>query len=223
MHKEQERKNGWLIAFIFLLILVVMALAFYGRAHASKQAQKTVITAPVKIDGTVLPKPRVITAFDLTQTDGKPYTRQNLNGHWTLMFFGFTNCPLVCPTTMTELNKMYHQLQKEMPANKLPAVVMVSVDPGRDSLKRLKGYVSSFNTQFTGLRGDIAHVQGLARQMNVVFTKITFGDGDKDHYTISHSAEIMLLNPKGNLVAFLSYPHKAKTMAMDYEHIVAKG
>lgn len=118
---------------------------------------------------------------------------------------------------MAELNKMYINLKKDdLPKALLPQVVMVSVDPKRDSVARLHGYVTEFNPSFIGARGSMAHLLTLSKQMHVVFSKIQSNDGNKNHYTITHSAEITLIDPKGQVRASFSYPHKAHEMTDDY-------
>ncbi len=220
MAVNSSSNNTRLILFIVAVCVVVTGIALFGKMQQSKTKPVLAQTKSLVIDGTLLPKPKVLTPFQLTATTGQAFSPKSLVGHWTMVFFGFTNCALVCPTTMTEMNKMYVSLQKKLPKAKLPKVVMVSVDPQRDSLNRINGYVHAFNKHFMGARGDIEHVKQLAQQMNVVFTKLSAKDGQPGHYTISHSAEVMVLNPNGDLVAFLSYPHKAKQMVHDYQVII---
>ena len=173
----------------------------------------------LKIDGVVLNKPRIISAFDLTADDGKAFKRDNLNGHWSLVFFGFTNCGYVCPTTLSAMNKMYTQLQARLPAQLLPEVILVSVDPDRDSVSRMHEYVKGFNPHFLGVRGSMQQTKILAQEMSVVFSKVKSAGGG-DNYMVNHSAEVMLLDPNGNLRAFFSYPHEAAQMARDYTSVV---
>ncbi len=170
-------------------------------------------------EGVYLSQPRTdIINFTLTDNHGKPFTRDNLKGHWTMMFFGFTNCGMVCPTTLAALRDMYHTLQKKLPADQLPQVVMVSVDPARDSVARMNDYVNSFDSHFIGARADITETVKLEKNLHIAAAKIE----SNGHYTINHSAEILLFNPLGQLQAFLSYPHHAPQMVKDYQDILLK-
>ncbi len=201
-------------------IVLVCAIAFGGilyHQHRQKHLTPAAIASHIEIDGTVLPTPRVIHPFQLRDTQNKPFSNANLKGHWTLIFFGFTNCGYVCPTTFSELAKTYKTLQAQLPASLLPQVVMVSVDPDRDTINRLKDYVHAFNPAFIGLRGKIDATKNLADQMSAVFAKVNMPN---NNYTVTHSAEIMLLDPNGNLRAFLSYPHTSDRMTHDYESVV---
>lgn len=175
----------------------------------------------ITIDGVVLPQTKEMGNFKLTDNHGKPFTNENLQGHWTMMFFGFTNCGMVCPTTMAALSDMYKTLQTELTAEQLPQVVMVSVDPDRDSVARMNEYVTAFNPIFVGARGEISETIQLENQLHIAAAKMETDDKGKDHYTINHSAEILLFNPKGQLQAYLSYPHEAQQMAKDYKTILA--
>lgn len=173
----------------------------------------------IKIDGFYLPKSQLIKDFHLTDNHGKSFDKNNLLGHWTLMFFGFTNCGMICPSTMSALNGMYQQLEKQLPAQQLPQVVMVSVDPERDTVTRMNSYINAFNKHFIGVRGDSSETIALQKQLHIVAEKMQVEGQGKDHYTINHTAEIMVINPKGELQAYFSYPHEAEQMVRDFKLI----
>ncbi len=204
---------------LFFVALIIAGTFFYKIKHPAVGVTKnfTLHTA-VKIDGTVLDKPRTISSFTLTDGNNQPFTLNNLKNHWTMMFFGFTNCPLACPTSLAALNRMDTILRAQLPANLIPQVVMVSVDPERDTVAKMKEYVTTFNKSFVGLNGTPAATKEIADQLNVVYAKIVSPDGS---YTMSHSAEVMLVDPNGKLRAFFAYPHKASVMAHDYEAILS--
>ena len=216
----QAKKNNRLMWFIIAIVVVFMSAVFvFGKRHqASTQAYA--IPSTLKIDGTILNQPRRLKPFHLTRGDGKPFTKNSLKGHWTLMFFGFSNCGYACPTTLSALNQMMTNLQKDLSADVLPQVVMVSVDPDRDTAKRIQSYVQAFNTHFIGVRGPIKPLKQLSNQMNVVFSKLKSTDGNPKHYMINHSAEVMLVDPAANLRAFFSFPHTGVQMTHDYEAII---
>jgi protein SCO1/2 len=200
----------------FKIILGVLAAAtVFSTAYAADTDNKAIQMQ----EGVYLPQPRTdIMDFKLTDNHGKPFTRDNLKGHWTMMFFGFTNCGLVCPTTLAALRDMYKTLQKTLPADQLPQVVMVSVDPERDTVKRMNDYVTSFDPHFIGARADIDETVQLEKNLHIAAAKIE----SNGHYTINHSAEILLFNPLGQLQAFLTYPHHAPQMVKDYQDILVK-
>jgi protein SCO1/2 len=211
--QTQTKNHGKLVSIILLVLVIFSALTLYPIIkHAN--GNKT-----VKIDGLYLTTAKEINDFKLKSTTGVSYTKKNLQGHWTMMFFGFTNCGMVCPLTMTELRNMYQTLASDLPASDLPEVVMVSVDPERDSIQRLKEYVTAFHPKFRGARAEMPEIDLLKKQLHLVSVKMQSGAG-KNQYTINHSAEIMLFNPEGKLQAFLAYPHTAEQMATDYKAIL---
>lgn len=208
-------KNKKLISIILVvLVLVVSVEMYFGFLQRHEVANN------VKIDGVFLAQTKEINDFHLTASNGKPFTKENLKGHWTMIFFGFTNCGMVCPTTMAALNDMYKKLEKDLPANQMPQVVMVSVDPDRDTLDRMKGYVASFNPNFIGTRAEIGETVALEKQLHIAAAKMQVDGQGKNQYTINHSAEILLFNPKGQLQAYLAYPHQPEQMAKDYKLII---
>jgi protein SCO1/2 len=217
MSNLSSRKNHTsLIAAILLLLVTVAVIVIYFGAIT-----KTEFNDAVKIDGMYLPTPKEMIDFKLTDNSGKPYTSASLKGHWTMLFFGFTNCGMVCPTTMAALNDMYQTLQKELPANRLPAIVMISVDPDRDTVERMNDYVHAFNPRFLGARAEMPQIDALEKSLHLVAIKMQANGASKNQYTINHSAEIMVINPDGKLQAFMSYPHKADEMVQDYKTILA--
>ena len=155
-----------------------------------------------QIQGSVLSTPRQIVVPELTKHDGNAFTDQDLNGRWTLMFFGYTHCPDICPMTMNVLAEA-----KKMVAGDFPQVVLVSVDPQRDSVELLDGYVRYFDPAFIGVTGEEKMIQALTLQTSVVYAKMPGSSGNEDDYLVDHSSAVLLINPEGKLVAFLNAPH----------------
>jgi protein SCO1/2 len=203
------------ILVIIILVFALLAAGVIGLGVIRRSG--TADALPIKIDGVYFTTGKEINDFALTDTANKAFTKANLKNHWTLMFFGFTNCGFVCPTTLAALNKMYLTLQKDLPADQLPKVVLISVDPDRDSIEKINSYVTAFNPNFVGAKGDVAATIDLEKQLHVAAVKLQAQGQSKDHYTINHSAEIMVFNPAGQLQAYLSYPHKPEQMVADYK------
>ncbi len=203
--------------FIGALLGVIAIVAMIEVYFGSLQHR---VADNVKINGIFLAKPKTINNFHLEATTGEVFSKANLTGHWTMMFFGFTHCAMVCPATMSELNNMFKILGKDLPQEKMPQVVMVSVDPDRDSVLRMRQFVNSFNANFVGARADNSETTKLEKQLHIKAEKIQVVGQDKNDYSINHSAEILLFNPQGRLQAYLSYPHNAVQMAKDYQLIL---
>lgn len=207
-----SNRNVLIVLMIAIVLIITTTVVVRLRHRNHKDIYP--LASNLNIKGFVLKKPRIINSFELTADNGDAFTKANLHGHWTLMFFGFTHCAYVCPTTLSELNKMIVDLQSKLPKRLIPTIVMVSVDPDRDSAQKMHQYVKSFNADFIGIRGTLTQLKTLTQQVNVVFTKVKSSNGD---YMVNHSNEMMVLDPNGNLRAFFTYPHKGSQMAHDYE------
>lgn len=199
-----------------IILLIFAAIAVVTIYFGVIQHQQKVRPQDIKINGAFLVPPKQISDFQLTDTHGKALTKENLKGRWTIMFFGFTNCGLVCPTTLSSLNKMYNALQKELPESKLPQVVFVTVDPERDTPKKLESYMKAFNSNFVGATGDASMLSALEKQLHIVAIKV---QTDQDYY-YDHSAELLLFNPDAQVQAYMSYPHKPEQLVKDYKLIL---
>jgi protein SCO1/2 len=156
--------------------------------------------------------------MQLTDHDGNTFGVERLRGRWTLLFFGFTHCPDICPTTLATLATVRSALA-DLPAPQRPEVVLVSVDPARDLPAVLARYVSHFDPSFTGVTGDPAAIDALTRELGVaVMIGAPAADGA---YTVDHSAAIFLIDPQAAWTAVFGAPHDAKTIAADYRGIVS--
>lgn len=218
-HTAQQKSHLKLIFIILLIVSIFTAAVFYF-AVMQKLPKKSKMQS-VKIEGTVMPVAKAIADFHLTANNGQSFSKDDLKGHWTMLFFGFTNCGYVCPTTMTELNKMYQILQKDLPEQQLPQVVLVSVDPERDSVEKMNVYINAFNSRFIGARAPEAETEALENQLHIAAIKTSAAEGNSDQYMINHSAEIILFNPEAQIQAYFSFPHKGEQLAQDYRSILA--
>jgi protein SCO1 len=183
---------------VVLFAVIAMAAGFWlASSLKSSDSEHT-----AKIQGVVLKPARQIQVPELSKHDGTPFTNDDLNGQWTLVFFGYTHCPDICPTTMNVLAEA-----KKKSAGDFPRVVFVSVDPQRDTVDLLGGYVHYFDPEFTGVTGDEKMIQALALQASVLYMKVPGDSGNENDYLVDHSSSILLISPEGKLVAFLKAPH----------------
>ena len=152
------------------------------------------------------------------------FTNANLMGKWTLLFFGFTHCPALCPTTMAQLAAAYQQLQNQHIVP-LPQVVFVSVDPEQDTTAQVTRFAQAFNKNFMGVRTyNKTTLAQMTREMDAMFEKVPTKNGAAQDssatYTIDHTGDIKVINPDGKFVAMLTMPHKADDIVVDYQAIV---
>lgn len=168
---------------------------------------------------TILPQAKTISSFQLIDDNEHAFTNDNLKGHWSLVFFGFTSCPDLCPTTLTTLNAAYQKLEAAHQAP-MPQVVFISVDPERDTPPHLNDYMSSFNKNFIGATGTKEQIDKLTQELSVLYMKVT--QANSDSYTIDHSGTILVIDPAGNWYALFNTPHDANNIAKDFQAIVSQ-
>ena len=181
-----------------LLFMTVVVTSFIHRVGEPR----IMSLAETRANGLFLfDTPRDPGEFSLIDHHGSPFTREDLIDQWTLIFFGFTHCPDICPTTMAELAELKEQLVGTEASD--ARVVMLSVDPARDTPERLAQYVPYFNADFIGVTGDFTDILSFAQRLNAPFRKVSEPDGA---YQMEHSANVMLMNPRGDYHGFFRAP-----------------
>ena len=168
-----------------------------------------------------LPKPRVIADFVLTDQDGQDFSLQDFQGRWSLLFFGFTACPDICPDTLYQLRQAREALQERLAPEVVPTVYLVSVDPERDSPARMKEYLQFFDPQFIGLSGADAQLRALTLQLGIAY-HVEEHEAGAANYAVDHSASILMLNPEGRLHAVLRGPHEGARIAADVAAVIER-
>ncbi len=158
--------------------------------------------------------PRLINQFSLQDFNGKAVDLDLLQGKWSMIFFGYTYCPDICPLTMATLNQFTNMLAEQGEYSEDTQVIMVSVDPQRDTLEKLREYVSYFNDDYLGLSGEYIDIFNFSSQLNIAFAYVP---GAGDNYMVNHSGEIALINPNGHFHGFFKVPHDPEKMAINYE------
>lgn len=152
----------------------------------------------------VLDTPKPLHIFELSDHRGLAFTNESLVGRWTLVFFGFTYCGDICPTTMSTLAETYQGLK---PAEQDDLqVVLVTVDPERDSPEVLANYVGRFEEDFVGLSGSPRAVMNFATDLNVAFQPAQLQQDNVANYQVEHSGNLMLINPEGQLHGYFRPP-----------------
>ena len=163
--------------------------------------------APQLASGTWLPQAKPLVDFQLTDTSGRTFTRRDLAGAPTLVFFGFTHCPDVCPTTLLKLA----QVRRRAAIAGL-RVLFISVDPERDTPPLLGQYLHAFDPQFQGLTGDAKTIARLAANFGVAVNRVELPGGD---YTMDHSAVVFVLDDAAHIVAVFTPPFDAGALSAD--------
>ncbi len=188
-------------------IAVVAALA--GVYVARMLSQPAV---PSLESGTSLPQPRVLPEFNLVDTHDAAATTASLRGHPTLVFFGFTHCPDVCPTTLATLAIVQKQVLAQDRKLAGLKIALISVDPERDTPQQLGSYIASFGGDFIGLTGSADEIVKASRGFGVAAARVDLGGGN---YTMDHSAAVFALDSQARVVAVFSPPFSAPALARD--------
>ncbi len=197
---------------IIAVLILAIALAA-GLALALRDASRS----PATLAATVLPAGNALPEFALLDQTGAPAGRSAFEGQWDLVFFGFTNCPDICPATMTVLGQAKRALEARS-QDPLPRVVLVSVDPERDSPEAMARYVAYFGEGNLGLTGELGEVRKLTDALGIFFQK---AGTDDSAYGVDHSTVVLLIDPRARLRALFSAPHDVDTLVHDLPLIMA--
>lgn len=207
------------IGLIALTLLVGFGFGNKNQTTTSDNGGATQAQQPIDLEtmqATVFKTPRPVPNFSLVTDENKRFNPDNLKGQWSLLFFGFSHCPAMCPTTLAQLNQVYRKLptNSETPNQ----VVFITIDPQRDTSERLHDYLSKFNANFVGVTGDEAQLATMRKAFGVLVLPPAKHD-HHGHYNIDHSGAILLVNPKSEIVALFSTPHDVNTIVTELTEI----
>ncbi|UNL97102.1 SCO family protein [Stutzerimonas stutzeri] len=149
----------------------------------------------------LLPRERAIPPLELVDQDGQRFDTRSLQGRWHILFFGFTACPDICPTTLSDMRRLFSQLPKE--TRDQLQLVLITADPARDTPQQLKTYLDYYRGGFNGLTGDMEQLQRLSRALGLPFVPASETQGD---YSVSHSGNLALVGPDGTLRGHIRAP-----------------
>ena len=174
-----KSKKSILLTTIIISFIIILTSTFFFAEYLSRQ------NAPKKIS-------QIINNINLIDHTGKKFVSQTLKNQPSLIFFGFTHCPEVCPTTLSQLSEITDKLKtKIMTTN----IIFITLDPKRDTQEHLKDYISNFNENVIGITGNIINIKKLADNWGVFYETI---NSSKDDYTLNHTATVFMLDKKGN-------------------------
>lgn len=212
-----------LFSTIFAVALAAgIALWWFGQRQAANTSISTGMTQQSPMQGQfqsllLYPKPKAIVDFTLSEYQrdptgaitSAPFTSANLTGRWRMLFFGFTTCPDICPTTLTDLKALAKSLGPQM-----PELMFVSIDPERDNPETLREYVDFFAPDIRTISSsDVPALTSFAAQIGAVFGKVP--NADASSYSMDHSASLYLVDPNGALVGLIRPPHNMGFIAAD--------
>jgi protein SCO1/2 len=195
-----------LVLGLFILLIGTVVYFTQQAPNASDNDNEAQSRVEARLD-----TPRPLTPFQLTAHDQKPLDLNRLKGKWTLLFFGYTHCPDICPTTLTELAQMIKQLEPAI--LKDTQFVFVSVDPQRDTPESLKMYVGYFDEHILGATGGVKALTALVRQLD---SKFELGTNPAGEPIVNHSSAMLLIDPQIRYYARLKAPHYAEELRAQF-------
>ncbi|NOY67223.1 MAG: SCO family protein [Gammaproteobacteria bacterium] len=208
-HKENNNLQKFIIG-TFAVIALLAGIYFSPISHQPA-------TPPILDNSTLLMPPKLIQPAGLIDHNSKPFGLPQMQGYWSFVFFGYTNCPDVCPATLFQFKTIAKMLDKYPEIKAKTRFILVSIDPERDNPEHLKEYVQYYNPDFIGITGNNKDIYSFSRQMGIIFQRMAPGKpSEPDDYLVDHSSAILMLNPKGQLQAVFSAPHEANKILKDY-------
>jgi protein SCO1/2 len=197
-------KRYWSIVVVIALVAAIAGM--YVAAQLSRPA------APALASGTAFPEPMPLASFELVDVNGAKVTPAELRGHASLVFFGFTHCPDVCPTTLALLSSVQKQVASDKTALAGLKVALITVDPERDTPEQMGKYISAFRGDLIGLTGSPPEIVKAQRSFGVAATRSDLPGGA---YTMDHSAAVFVLDSQARKVAVFTPPLREDAIARD--------
>jgi len=222
---KAAQSKSWL-PMAAIACIAIAAGVFAGTRHSepesqSARAQQTIQAFQAELESaTLFPDEfKQLPAFSLPYGDNKMLSEANLKGKWSVLFFGFTHCPDICPNTLNVMNGVVAQLANDQLT--VPEVVFITVDPVRDTVEKMAEYVGYFNKDFIGVSGDLTDITALTTKLGIVASYTADPDGGND-YSVDHTASMLLIDPELHVRAKLNPPHKLETITADLKSIMAR-
>ena len=198
------------IIFILLILTGITGLFTYFQSLPSLLEKK-----PTLVSGKILVRPMEIDRFELIDQKNEVFNNKSLEGGWTVLFFGYTNCPDVCPTTIYKLAEIKNELKEDLSSTSFNTV-LVTLDPDRDSTDRLEEYIGYFDESMLGVTGTYENIQSFTSSLSVFYQRINKEEG----YDFNHTASIFVFNKDGSLFATMSPANTIGELTQDFYTIL---
>ncbi len=213
---ETQARNPRKLLFMIVAVAAITAIfsAYYWLEGSGPSRQM-----PASLQGVLWPEPKPLPAVELVDHRNSPMSREQFEGKWTFLFFGYTSCPDVCPTTLAIMQQAVEQLKQASDLRAPSQVVFVSVDPNRDTPERISSYVNHFNPEFIGATGTKSAIDSFTRELFVLYEMAE--SRGADDYDINHTASVLLIDPRARMVGRFSPPHIPDQMVEQFKQLVA--
>ena len=198
------------IIFILFILFGISGLFTYFQSLPSLLEKK-----PTLATGKILARPMEIDQFELIDQNNAAFNNKSLEGGWTVVFFGYTNCPDVCPTTIYKLAEIKNGIKEKLPSTDF-YTVLVTLDPDRDSTERLHEYIGYFDETMLGVTGTYENIQSFTSSLSVFYQRINKEEG----YDFNHTASIFVFDKNGLLFATMSPANTIGELTEDFYTIL---
>ena len=198
------------IIFILFILFGISGLFTYFQSLPSLLEKK-----PTLATGKILARPMEIDQFELIDQNNAAFNNKSLEGGWTVLFFGYTNCPDVCPTTIYKLAEIKNGIKEDLPSANFNTV-LVTLDPDRDSSERLDEYIGYFDETMLGVTGTYENIQSFTSSLSVFYQRINKEEG----YDFNHTASIFVFDKNGLLFATMSPANTIGELTEDFYTIL---
>ena len=204
------------LKFSLMITTVALAAMLAGvwLAEIYRQHDSRAMLLPDRVM-TLFPEPKLLTAFALTDDKNRVFDLARLKGKWSFLFFGFTHCPDVCPTTLAVLARARDIIAKNTAGAEDIQFVFISVDPNRDTASKLRQYVDYFDSSFIGVTGDNAQIGNLAGQLGAAY-QVAIAPG-MENYPVTHTTAVFLVDPRARYYAVFTPPHDAEAISKRFK------
>lgn len=206
------------VLIIALVAIVAFGLGIWASLQQGQDAGQGLGFGPEPTGGYVLEQPRALPAFELVDEQGTAFTNADFQGHWSLLYFGFTYCPDICPSALGVMAEVKRELDDVTDLD--DRYYLVSVDPDRDTPARLAEYVTYFDPAFRGVTGAFDQLDIVTRAAGAVY-KVPEAPESED-YLVAHSSTLTLIDPRGRIHAIFTSPFDAAAIARDLERLGAQ-
>ncbi|MEZ5464438.1 MAG: SCO family protein [Lysobacteraceae bacterium] len=205
------------------LFIVILALAgglgfWFSQRHFAGDVETRIDASRLQAVS-LFPSPLPLDPFELRTVGDATITPADFAGRWTLVFFGFTHCPDICPTTLARLAEAAKLWDQSLTAEQRPVVVLVSVDPERDSPQHTAEYAAYFDKGFIGATNGHEFLQPMARNMGMVYAAEPLDSGIEGDYEVQHSSRVVLIDPQGRRAGLISQPLDPAAIAADMTYL----
>ena len=198
---------------IILLSSLVLLAGIVILIAATRPSTPDWASATPEMQAILWPGARDVADFNLLDQHGRAFGKGNLEGRWSLLYFGFLQCPAICPTTLQSLSMMRKLMADAGQATELPQMIFVSVDPKNDTPERIAPYLAFFNKDLVGLSGEPNQLARLARSLGIIYVEQVEPNGMR---TMGHTTSVIVVDPQGRGVAALAGSHQPRVMLRQF-------